>query len=188
MTAEIIIYYIILPAFIVLSAIFSGSETSLISASSIKLKVLSEAGKKRASKSLHLLDNMEETLGMILIGNNLANVGATSFIVFLVAKTISLSEYTLLYVTLAQTLFFLIFCEVLPKTIARSKAYQFLMLFSYPVSFLMLILKPLVKLSLLFSEKLKKILQYKDSPNILIGSRDEIGTLFKMGEEEGIQA
>ncbi len=186
MGPEIIVYNFLLLFFIILSAVFSGTETSLISASFIRLRAYSEDGIKKAQKSLQIIENMEEALGMILFGNNLANVAATSFIVFLATKAFLLGEQGILIVTMIQTLFFLVFCEILPKTIARSKADSFLMFFSYPMSFLMVVLKPLVKFLLFFSKTLKDALHYNNSPYLPIASRDEIGTLFKLGEQEGI--
>ncbi|MBN2039957.1 MAG: HlyC/CorC family transporter [Spirochaetes bacterium] len=186
MELEYIIYHIIVAFFILSSAIFSGSETSLTSANFIALRTLSESGIKRAKKCMLLLDNIEESLSMILIGYNLANVAATSFIVFLATKAFLLDDNGVLIVTLVQMFFFLAFCEIFPKTIARSKADSFLLFFAYPLSALLIILKPAVKLSLLFSKKLKKIMNYTDTSGFLIGSRDEIGTLFQLGEKEGI--
>lgn len=183
---EIIIYEILILIFIALSAIFSGTETSLISANRIKLKALSEKGNQRADRVLDIIDNTENALGTILIGNNLANVAATAFIVFVLTKTFLLNETKLLIITIIQTIIFLIFCEILPKTIARSKAESYLLLFSYPISMLMLILRPIIKIALFFSKKIKAILNLESIKYPIISSRDEIGTLFKLGESEGI--
>lgn len=183
---EYIIYEILVFVFILLSAFFSGMETTIISANSIKLRAFSEKGNKKAKMGLYILDNIEDALGMVLIGNNLANVAATAFIVFIATKAFLYDESELLIVTFVQTIVFLIFCEILPKAIARSRNERYLLIFSYPIYVMMLIFKPAVKLSLIFANRLKSILKLESSGYSAIGSRDEIGTLFRMGEKEGL--
>ncbi|MCU0822525.1 MAG: hemolysin family protein [Spirochaetes bacterium] len=183
---EDIIYQILIGIFIVLSFFFSGIETAIISSDSIKIRALAEKGSRRAKKSLYIIDNIEDALGMVLIGNNIANVSATSFIVFIATKAFYLKEAEIVAVTAVQTMFFLVFCEILPKTIARSRSEVYLNLLSYPIFFLMIIFRPAVRLSLLFSKKMKTVFHLKSARYSAIGSRDEIGTLFRMGEKEGI--
>ncbi len=183
---ENIVYQILIGVFIVLSFFFSGMETSIISANRIKIRALAEKGSRRAKKSYYILNNIEDALGMVLIGNNLANVAATSFIVFLATRAFYLKETEIVAVTALQTMFFLVFCEILPKTIARSGSEFYLNLLSYPIYFLMIIFRPAVRLSLLFSKSLKTAFNLKSARYSAIGSRDEIGTLFRIGEKEGI--
>ncbi len=183
---EYLIYEILIGVFVLLSAIFSGTETAVISSNSIKLRALADRGNKLASMSINILDNIEDALSMVLIGNNLANVAATAFIVFVATKAFMFHETDVLMVTTVQTIFFPIFCEILPKTIARSRAETYLMVLSYPIYILLLIFKPPVKVSLVFSSWLKSLLNIDNLKYSVIGSRDEIGTLFKMGEKEGI--
>ncbi len=183
---EYLIYEILIGVFILMSAIFSGTETAVTSSNSIKLRALAEKGNKLASMSINILDNIEDALSMVLIGNNFANVAATAFIVFVATKAFMFHESEVFIVTTVQTIFFLIFCEILPKTIARSRAETYLMVLSYPIYILLLIFKPAVKVSLVFSSWLKSLLNIDNLKYSVIGSRDEIGTLFKMGEKEGI--
>lgn len=181
-----IIYEISILFFIILSAFFSGTETAILSASSIKLKSISEKGNRRAKRSLAILENIEDALGMTLVGNNIANIAATAFITFVVTKAFLFKETELIIITVIQAIIFLILCEIIPKITARSKAESFIMLFSLPISLLIIILKPAVWMSLLLSKFFKALFNLETSNFSNIESRDEIGSLFKLGEKEGI--
>lgn len=183
---ENIVYQILILMFMVLSAVFSGSETALISSNSIKIRNLSEKGNKKAKKALEMQNNIEEYIGLLLIGNNIVNISATAFIIFVASKTFILNEYELFFITAVQTIVFLLLCEILPKTVSRNRPEAFLMFFSYPLAFFMTFLKPVIRISLLFSDKMKEVFKLESSKDSIIGSRDEIGHLFKLGEKEGI--
>jgi CBS domain containing-hemolysin-like protein len=179
-------YEIFIFAFIVLSAFFSGIETAIISVNRMKLKLLADKGDHRAGRVLEIVNMIENAVGMTLVGNNIVNVSSAAFITFIATKMYLVNEADLYVITILQTIFFLVFCEILPKLIARSKADKLLMFFSRPVKIFMWLFMPAIKLSLAITESLKNILNIKSAETPFVGSRDEIGTLFKFGVSEGV--
>jgi len=179
-------YIILIGIMIFLSFFFSGTETALLTSNRFYLESLSKTGNRRARLSLSIIDNIEDTMGMILIGNNIVNVSAAAFITYIATTAFMLDELTLLIVTAVQTILFLVICEVTPKIMARARAEAFLMFFSYPVKILIVVMKPAVRFSLLFSGALKQLLGITESDRRSIRSREEINILFKIGEEEGV--
>ncbi|HMB20111.1 MAG TPA: DUF21 domain-containing protein, partial [Spirochaetota bacterium] len=187
MSTDLIITYNILTFIcILMSAFFSGSETSLVSSNHILIQNLHEKGNIRAGLARRILENQEDALSMILIGNNIANITATAFITYLATKAYLLDETGLLIVTVIQTLVFLVLCEITPKIVARSKAESYLLLFVHLLSFFFLFLRPLVRLSLLFPNLLKRRLKIEKSSTSIISSKDEIDVMFRLGQKEGI--
>ncbi len=169
-----------------LSFFFSGTETALLTSNRFYLDSLSKTGNRRAKLSLKIVDNIEDAMGMILIGNNIVNISSAAFITYIATTAFMLQELGMLVVTAVQTLLFLIVCEVTPKIVARARAETFLMIFSYPIKILTVIMRPAVRFSLLFSTALKSVLGITDSDRSSIRSREEIDLLFKIGEEEGV--
>jgi CBS domain containing-hemolysin-like protein len=139
---------------------FSALETAIVSSRRISLETLSIDGKKSAKNSLKILDNMEKALSMVLIGNNISNICATVFITFIVTRALHFNDTELLAVTLLQTVFFLIFCEITPKIVSKAKAENFLMLFSIPTLSLIWIMTPIINLSLFMSELITRRLNF----------------------------
>ena len=179
-------YEITIAVLIVFSAFFSGTETAIVSASRLRIESLSGKGNKRATRSLKILDRIEDAIGLVLIGNNIVNVMATAFITYIATRAFLYNEYALFLVTALQTIFFLIFCEVLPKVYARARAESYLMLFSGVIQSLMIVAKPVIRSSLAFSTLLKNLMHIQDQGGSLAMSRDEIETLFKLGSKDGI--
>ena len=69
-----IIYIIIL---IIISGMFSGSETSVTSVNRSKIHKLANKGDKRAKKLLNLIDKKNDLISSILVGNNIVNILAS---------------------------------------------------------------------------------------------------------------
>ena len=126
---------------IILSAFFSGSETSLTSASKPRMHNLARTGKKNAKIFEELFKNKEMLICTILFANNLVNILASAI------ATKILIELTnnegILYATIIMTLMILIFGELIPKTLALSKADQFALKIAPFMKILVYILYPL---------------------------------------------
>jgi len=133
-----IIYIIIL---IIISGMFSGSETSVTSVNRSKIHKLANKGDKRAKKLLNLIDKKNELISSILVGNNIVNILAS------VLATAILIEYFgsngIFYSTLVMTCLIVIFAEVLPKNIALIKADRFALFFSWPLTIFVKIFYPI---------------------------------------------
>ncbi len=179
-------YEVSIFVFLLLSAFFSGAETALVSARRETIEVSARRGSGSAKKALVLLDNIEESISMILLGNNIANVAASAFITYLAAKAYMISDRNLFYVTAVQTAVFLIFGEITPKLINKAKGEGFLLLFAVPLNFMRLAARPFSRFSLGFTGIMKSMLRVAKKQAGVSVSRDEIRLLFTIGEEEGL--
>ena len=126
---------------VILSAFFSGSETSLTSASKPRMHNLAKTGKKNAKIFEYLFKNKELLICTILFANNLVNVLASAL------ATKMLIELTntdgILYATVIMTLMILVFGELIPKTLALSKADNYALKIAPFMKFLVILLYPL---------------------------------------------
>ncbi len=172
--------------FTFLSVFFSATETAIVSSNIINVQGYINKGSKRASKILQIIENPDSALVTVLIGNNIANIGATAFITFFATKALFIHDSELFIVTIVQTIFFLIFCDLFPKIFSRSKPEKFLLYTLWLFQFFSVLLKPLNATILLFSNLIKNAIKANDARPLPISSRDEIDTLFKAVEKEGI--
>lgn len=108
---------ILLTVLIFLSAYFSSSETGLMSINKYRLKHLSNEGLAGAKRVEKLLERPDKLIGLILIGNNLVNIGATVIATEICYRLFG-PVYGPIAVTLGLTLIILVFAEVTPKTFA----------------------------------------------------------------------
>ena len=116
MVAVLELFVVLIIVFIVLSALFSGSETALTAANRSRLHALERAGDRRAVRARELMGNRERLIGAILVGNNLFNVAAASMATYVFTQLVG--EAGIFYATTAMTVLIVIFAEVLPKTYA----------------------------------------------------------------------
>ena len=103
-------------ALLVLSAFFSGSETSLTAVSLPRMHTLERQGNLRAGIVNELWRKKERLIGAILLGNNLVNITASALATSMLIGLFG--DAGVAYATIGTTLLVLIFAEVLPKTYA----------------------------------------------------------------------
>lgn len=105
---------------LLLSAFFSGSETALTAASSVRMHAKEKEGSRRAAIVNRLRKKKDRLIGALLLGNNLVNILASALATSVLIKVFG--EAGVVYATLVMTLLVLIFAEVLPKTYALHHA------------------------------------------------------------------
>ena len=101
---------------VAISAYFSGSETAMMALNKYRLKHLKKQGNRGAKVADSLLKRPDRLLGVILIGNNLANFTAASLATILAIEI--WGEAGIALAPIICTTVFLILAEVAPKTIA----------------------------------------------------------------------
>ena len=101
---------------LLISAFFSAAETAMMSLNRYKLRHLAKSKHKGAMRVEKLLQRPDRLLGLILIGNNLVNILASSIATLLAIRTFG--DYGIAVATTIITFAILIFSEVTPKTLA----------------------------------------------------------------------
>lgn len=129
---------------VLVSAYFSGSETAMMALNRYRLKHLAKEGHGGARRAASLLERPDRLLGVILIGNNLANFTAASLATLLALKL--LGDSGVAAAPIICTLVFLVFAEVAPKTIAAVYPERIALPSSYLLQFLLWLSYPLVVL------------------------------------------
>ncbi len=175
---------LILPLLILnffLSAFFSSAEVALLGISDAKTRSLKSNKKKGSRSLLWLKKNPEKLIITILIGNNIANITATTLTtVYVTAK------FGDTYVGLAAgilTLAVLIFGEILPKTIAQQRSVQLGLIVAPIIRNLTRFLFPLVWFLARFTQLVQKSEKQKLKEEEV---ESELIALAEMGEEDGV--
>ena len=128
---------------IALSAFCSSSEMAYSSCNTIRLEGMKDDGSKRASLALLITERFDDALSAILIGNNLANIGASSLASVLVILITGGEEYAWLD-TLILTILVIIFGETIPKISTKKNPNTVALRHARPVRFMMVVLWPLI--------------------------------------------
>ena len=127
------------------SGYFSASEMAYSSCNRLRLENLRDAGDRRAALAVKICDRFDDALSAILIGNNLANIAASSLGSVLVILIAGDDSYAWV-ATVVITVLIIIFGETIPKITTKNTASRKALTHARPIRFLMIVLSPVIKL------------------------------------------
>ena len=139
---DIILYLLILTC-LVFSALLSGSETAITSIPREKIHQLDDTKKNKRIKRAK--DQIEKTIGGILVANNFVNILMASLATILFVRRFGERTGGVI-ATLFITMLVLVFGEVTPKTIATRKPVEFISRTSILIDYLSRIFAPFTNL------------------------------------------
>ena len=145
------------------SAFFSASETALTGASRASMLRLTKQGNRDAGVVTSLFAMRERMIGALLLGNNIANIGASALAT--AVFTSWFGDVGVLYATAVMTAVVVIFAEVLPKTVAISAPDRVSLLVARPMKVVVLVLRPFLVLIETIVRLLTRLLGLKIGAN-----------------------
>lgn len=169
---------------ILLSMIFSCSESAFLSINKLRVRFLRTKKNKGAIKVSKLLERKELLLNTILVGNNIVNIAITSLLTSLALQFFGQAGVGL--ATIFATVLLLIFGEITPKTIGSRYSEPVAFLLSGIISFFMMIFSPLVYIFTLISRGTARLFRIKLEKNQVSFTEEEIKNFIDVGEEEGV--
>ncbi len=140
--SALILYCVAIIVLIMISAFFSCAETALMAINRYRLRHAGTMKKRWAMLILRLLKRPDRLLGMILIGNNVANIFASALAT--VVTLHFLGEESVMLISVLLAFIILIFAEVAPKTIAALYPERVSKAVAWPVFILLKLFYPLV--------------------------------------------
>ncbi len=181
-STQILILFFLLLA----SITFSASETALTSINRIKLRQLIEDDVKGALLVEKLLEHKNQLLTTILIGNNIANIAASSFATSIALTYSDTYPSIVPIVTSALTLIVLIFGEVIPKTLANVHSERVSLFFSPVINICIYIFKPVAVVINFISTIILRIFGLSlDSTNEAM-TEEDLKTIVNVSHEVGV--
>lgn len=177
-----ILYLILLVLLFMLSAFFSATETAFMRTNRYRIRHKAEKGDHEAQRLDAILKTPDKFLGTILLGNNFSNILAS---VLATAVFIAVfGERGVIYATVAMTALLLVFCEVIPKTLAAYRADEVSRLAALPMQGFIRALNPVVRLLNLISRGVAVLLGVDMSRADCVTEQD-IGSAIVVGTKDG---
>ena len=184
-----IISIILLFILLILSGVFSSSETALFTLDTIRVRHMVEKKIKNAELLMEVKQDPHKILSTILICNNLVNIGASA-----IATSLGLSIFLnsgfnvnqsvqLAVITGAMTFLVLCFGEISPKTIAARHAEKVSLFLIGPLIVLSKILFPIIFILDIITKAIVKLAGEPESRPLV--TEDELRYMVDVGAEEG---
>lgn len=162
---------------------FSTSETAFTAIPQHKVNALLKQRKKGAKKLYKLKQQPEKVLTSILIGSNIANIGAASVATIIAVNTahfFSQPQNTIVSIsTIIVTILMLIFGEIFPKTFATHNAEKVALTISPFYNMFIKILAPII-IILTF---ITNIFQKKTSKTM---TSEDLEAFIKLSKQHGV--
>jgi len=167
---------------LLLSGMFSGSETALTAVSRARMHALETDGDARAKRVNQLTADRESLIGALLLGNNVVNILASALATAAFIQVFGTAGVAI--ATVVMTLMVLIFAEVLPKTYAISNADRMAMVVSGPVMWLVRLFGPIVGAIQVLVRAILKLFGVRAEGDVL-SAREELRGHIDLHHREG---
>ena len=162
---------------------FAGSETAFSFCNEARIRALAENGKAGAKRLAKLLDDFDRTIVTLLIVINICYILISAVATVAAVKLLS-SDAGGAVATAVATLLVFLFCETIPKNIARVNADGWALFAAYPVSLFKFLLAPLSAFFTYGGEAFKKLLPGGAAlPDV---TEDEFEEMVESVEGEGL--
>ncbi|HEX2066437.1 MAG TPA: hemolysin family protein [Candidatus Thermoplasmatota archaeon] len=170
-------------ALFVLSAFFSMSETAMIGVNRHHVRQRALAGSRRARLLDTMLDDPERILSTVLVGNTIVNIAAAALGTHIASQV--LVRFADIIGAAFVTIFVLVLCELVPKTLAVQAPLPIALNVARPLRVAESLLKPVIALSGGLSKLLVRPFGLKAKGKAPYITSDEIEMLVRLGVEGG---
>ena len=168
---------------VVLAALFSASETALVSVSRLRARAIAERKVRGARDVLRLVDDKSHVLTSILIGNTIALLAADS-LATTIAVDLGLPQPAI-WSTVAMSIVLLLFGEILPKTVASGNGERWLIWLARVIRIASLIVGPVATVFVFVANGLLHVFGVKHVHQIYV-TEEDIRTLVNVGAEQRV--
>ncbi len=176
----------VLVIMIMLSFIFSASETALLSVNKIKLRNMVDDGVKGAKNVEALVEKQKEVLTTLLISNNIINISASAIATSVAVRYSDVIPNAVFWTTAILTALILLFGEVIPKNVAAKYAESIMILFHPLISVALVVLKPFEIALNFVSKTFMRLFRIDIDKKVELITEDELKTMVNVSHEEGI--
>ncbi len=176
-----------LAVLILLSALFSMTETAFLAVNKVRLRHLMQRGSPSAKLVYHLLMRLDRVIATVLVGNNVVNITFSVLGTMVLVNMFGKQEGAVLAAVLI-TVVLLVFGEITPKLFAAGHADRVAMFLAWPLRGLIRLMSPLVWLFTMVSRGLIRVVgghRLKRSPLVTV---EELKVMMEMGREAGVLA
>ena len=176
--------FILLVVLVILSMLFSISESSFLGMNKLRLRILRKNKDKRALIAGRLLDRRERLINTLLVSNDIVNIFLSSIITSIALEVFGQKGVGI--ATLIATLLLLIFGEITPKTISTRCPDRIAYALAPFVQIVVHIMHPIVYIVTFIARCVLRIFGIKPNAKKQSYTEEEIKTFFDISSESGV--
>ncbi len=178
---EVLMILAAMALLLLLQGFFSGSEIALVNADKFKMRHLANNDHKGAKLVLKLFHRPEVLLGTTLVGTNMSLVAQTTLGTLLMIKLFG--PFGDIIAFMVYTPLFLIFGEVVPKSVYQQKADQLAPRIIYPLRMFSLLFYPAVFVFSRLARLVVRLVGVEASHQSLFITREQVRMMLEGAEQ-----
>jgi len=169
---------------VVAAAFFAASEAALVSVSRLRARGMLERGLKKAEAVIKLLDDRNRFLTSILVANTVVLLAADSLATYIFIRN-GVPDAVLVS-TIIMTVVFLLFGEIIPKTVAVSDSDRWALRLAPSMLRVAVLLTPIVRSFLFLTDALVRPFGVPAHARQIFVTEEDIRTLVNVGAEQNV--
>jgi len=166
---------------VVFGSFFSATETALAAANKIKLKVKADGGHQGARLAVRYIEKFETSVITTVVGSNIVSVFLSSLATLMFIQLFGQSVGSIVATAFATFIFYL-FCDTIPKSMARAMPNQLVVISVFILQFFYIVFYPIVKVFQGLDYLVKRLFKAPDEPEL---TDEEFSTIVEEAEEAG---
>src|SRR5580704_10740910 len=174
---------IALVVLVLLAAFFAAAEAALVSISRLRARAIAER-RVRGSRNLELLvEDKNRFLTTVLVGNTIVLLAADSLATY-IAISLGLPSAAVLS-TVVMTVVFLLFGEIIPKTIATGDSERWALRLALPTLYVSYVLRPIARTFQWITDVILRLFGIKHAHRVSV-TEEDIRALVNVGAEQRV--
>ena len=168
---------------VLLAAFFAASEAALVSISRLRARAIAERHVRGARNLQTLVDDKMRFLTSILVGNTIVLLAADSLATY-IAISLRVPSGAVLS-TIVMTVVFLLFGEIVPKTVATGDSDRWALRLALPMRYATYVLMPIARAFQVVTDFILRLfgIQHAHRPYV---TEEDIRTLVNVGAEQRV--
>ena len=168
---------------VLLAAFFAASEAALVSISRLRSRAISERRMRGALNLERLVDDKVRFLTSILVGNTIVLLAADSLATY-IAISLRIPSGAIL-ATVVMTVVFLLFGEIIPKTVATGDSERWALRLALPMVYATYVLTPIARTFQVVTDQILRLFGIKHAHRPYV-TEEDIRVLVNVGAEQRV--
>jgi putative hemolysin len=168
---------------VLLAAFFAASEAALVSISRLRARAISERRVRGARNLERLVEDKVRFLTSILVGNTIVLLAADSLATY-IAISLRIPSGAILS-TIVMTVVFLLFGEIVPKTVATGDSERWALRLALPMVYATYVLTPIARTFQVITDLILRFFGIKHAHRPYV-TEEDIRALVNVGAEQRV--
>jgi putative hemolysin len=168
---------------VLLAAFFAASEAALVSISRLRARAIAERRVRGSGNLQQLVDDKMRFLTAVLVGNTIVLLAADSLATY-IAIQLGVPSGAVLS-TIIMTVVFLLFGEIVPKTVATGDSERWALRLALPIRYVSYVLTPVARAFQVTTDLILRLFGIKNAHRPYV-TEEDIRALVNVGAEQRV--